>query len=134
MRRAPDHRLALFLKKIRFIRFFVLGIIPKLVNLKLVPDRAAWLQAPGNIYIGRKCRGMREGSIWANPFKIDSQTTREAAIAQYESMLLSNKTLQDALPLLCFCELGCWCVPDMCHGHILINLIKKKLLFDIEII
>ena len=77
---------------------------------------------------------MREGSIWANPFKIDSQTTREAAIAQYESMLLSDKSLQDALPLLCFCELGCWCVPDMCHGHILINLIKKKLLFDIEII
>ena len=77
---------------------------------------------------------MREGSIWANPFKIDSQTTREAAIAQYESMLLSNKTLQDALPLLCFRELGCWCVPDMCHGHILISLIKKQLLFDIEII
>ena len=110
------------------------GIIPTIVNLKLVPDRAAWSQVPGNLYIGRRCLGLNEESIWANPYKIDNCTTREESVTKYKTMLLSNEKLLNALPNLCFCKLGCWCAPDLCHGHILIEQIKNMLLLDIEYI
>ena len=133
--RAPDHCLAsLLLSKFYSLFIQFLGIVPSLINLKLVPDRAAWLQVPGNIYIGRSCHGMKEGSMWANPFKIDNNTTREESIRRYTSMLSLDNNLHDALATLCFSKLGCWCIPLPCHGHVLIEEIKKKLLFDIEYI
>ena len=77
---------------------------------------------------------MKEGSMWANPFKIDNNTTREESIRRYTSMLSLDNNLHDALATLCFSKLGCWCFPLPCHGHVLIEEIKKKLLFDIEYI
>ena len=117
-----------------FLFYFPSGIIPTLINLKQVPDREAWMQVPGNIYIGRSCHGMKEGSEWANPYKINHLTTREASLKKYESMLLRNGKLQDSLSTLCYSQLGCWCAPLPCHGNILIDQIKKGLLYDIDFI
>ena len=68
---------------------------------------------------------MKEGSEWANPYKINHQTTREASLKKYESMLLRNGKLQDSLSTLCYSQLGCWCAPLPCHGNILIDQIKR---------
>jgi hypothetical protein len=110
------------------------GIVPTLVNLKEVPDPAEWLQDANHLYIGRNCRGMRVNSLWANPYKINGQTSREQCIRQYETYLKNNNILQNALPQVCYKQLGCWCVPHQCHGHILINAVKDMLLFDLAFI
>lgn len=74
-----------------------------------------------DVYIGRAvpARGFREASPWANPFKIEREADRAAAVAKYEKWLDTQPELLAMLPDLKGKRLGCWCAPKACHGHIL---------------
>jgi len=96
------------------------------------PDPVAWLVniktgVKYDIYIGR-------GSIWGNPYShlavsaAEFQVqTREEAIQCYRSYILGRPDLLSQLDTLYGKILGCWCVPKLCHGQVLIELLWKKL-------
>lgn len=98
-----------------------------------------WCEDENNIYIGRKGvvfidkqRYPKEDSIWANPFKIDDQNTREKVIHKYRKYIIrkiKKENLWDELQNLKGKKLGCWCHPKLCHGDVLIDLINE---YDID--
>jgi len=102
------------------------NIRPKYKNLK------EWTEESGNVYIGRKGivfidgeRFPKEDSIWANPFKVGKDGTREEVIKKYEThikaKIISGKAnLKDIKGK----NLGCWCKPESCHGDILLRLLE----------
>jgi len=105
----------------------VKNIRPQYQNLK------EWIEDPNNVYIGRggivfidKIRYPKQNSIWANPFKINKNETREDVIIKYKKYIL-NKISSDPktydLEKLRGKTLGCWCKPEKCHGDILIELL-----------
>ncbi len=88
--------------------------MPKIVNIKT--------GAKYDIYIGRP-------SIWGNPFSHEFGTlaefkvnSREEAVEAYEAWILKQPHLLARLPELKDKTLGCWCVPALCHGHVLLKL------------
>lgn len=107
----------------------VLNIRPEYQNLK------EWCEDENNVYIGRKGvifidgeRYPKTDSIWANPFKINNQNTREIVIQKYRKYIIKKikkENLWDALFDLKGKNLGCWCHPNPCHGDVLIDLINK---------
>jgi len=108
----------------------VANIRPKYNNLK------EWMNDLNNVYIGRKgivfIDGMRypkQDSIWCNPFKIsDGYLTREECIEEYELYIrekIIKEKLYDELKKLKGKTLGCWCIPQSCHGEVLIKLINE---------
>jgi hypothetical protein len=111
--------------KVAFIR-------PKYANLK------EWMQDPNNVYIGRagvvfidKCRFPKCASKWSNPFKITASDTREQVVAAYKEYILAK--LADGS--LCIDELrgknlGCWCSPELCHGHVLLEILNLAIAND----
>jgi len=115
--------------KVKFIR-------PKYNDLKL------WMEDKNNIYIGRsgivfilndktgiKERFPKKQSLFANPFKINKNKTREQVIELYENYIRNeinkNDELKDELLKLKGKNLGCWCHPEPCHGDVLIKLIDE---------
>ena len=107
--------------KVKFIR-------PKYKNLK------EWMADPNNIYIGRGRVVFIDGkrfpendSIFANPFKIDSENSRDKVIEKYREYIIKKlgENLRTELEKLVGCNLGCWCYPEMCHGNVLLDLISK---------
>ena len=109
--------------KVKYIR-------PKYKNLK------EWMEDPDNIYIGRKGvvfidkkRFPENNSIFANPFKIGKNGTREDVIEQYETYIRnkieSNEYFKQELCNLEGKVLGCWCHPEQCHGDVLLRLIDE---------
>ena len=115
--------------KVKFIR-------PKYNDLKL------WMEDKNNIYIGRagivfilndktgiKERFPKKQSLFANPFKINKNKTREHVIELYENYIRNeinkNDELKDELLKLKGKNLGCWCHPEPCHGDVLIKLIDE---------
>jgi hypothetical protein len=72
-----------------------------------------------DVYIGR-------GSIWGNPFVIGPDGTREEVCAKYLGYLLGNQKLLDSLHLLKGKRLGCFCAPKLCHGDILIHVMRQR--------
>ncbi len=106
------------------------NIRPKYKNLK------EWMSDPNNVYIARKgvvfidgVRYPEESSIFANPYKIDKDGTREEVIEKYkiyiEDMISNNVEIKKKLLELEGKNLGCWCKPLWCHGDILLELIQK---------
>jgi Domain of unknown function (DUF4326) len=79
---------------------------------------------PFDVYIGRRNRkyGFKE-SIWANPYRIGEDGTREEIIEKYRRYLLSNPSLLSHLEELRGKVLGCWCAPEPCHGEVLLELL-----------
>ena len=76
------------------------------------------------VYIGR-------GSKWGNPYThIKEGTkaqfvvgTREEAVAQYRSWLMSQPELMDMVKKeLKGCDLVCFCKPKSCHGDVLLEV------------
>ncbi len=108
--------------KVNFIR-------PKYNNLE------EWMNDSNNVYIARagvvfinKKRFPPVSSIFANPYKIGKDGTREEVINKYRTHLISqlendNKLINKLLELKGKI-LGCWCYPDMCHGNVLVELIE----------
>jgi len=109
--------------KVKYIR-------PQYDNLK------EWTENSNNIYIGRagivfinKERFPKKASIFANPYKIDKNTSREEVLEKYKKYIiekiLNDKSFYLELLKLRGKNLGCWCHPDPCHGDILLELIEK---------
>lgn len=79
-----------------------------------------------DVYIGREnSRAGLPESIWANPFKIGLDGTREDVIRKYRKYIESRKDLIKRLPELRDKTLACWCAPKPCHGDVLIELLNK---------
>ena len=106
--------------KVQFIR-------PQYQNLQ------AWTADPDNLYIGRQgvvfIDGKRfpaEKSPFANPFKIDKNTSREQAIDNYRQYIIDKVEKKEIdLSLLQNKRLGCWCKPEQCHGDVLVQLLQE---------
>ncbi len=71
-----------------------------------------------DVYIGRPGK-------WGNPFSIGKDGTREQVLYLYEEWIRNNLILLNDLHELKGKILGCWCFPNLCHGDILIKLIKE---------
>lgn len=115
--------------KVKFIR-------PQYNNLK------EWMDDDNNVYIGRagvvfiqndetnkKERFPKLQSLFANPFKVGKDGTREEVIAKYrdyiEKELETSPVLVTELISMKGKNLGCWCHPEPCHGDVLLELIEK---------
>lgn len=68
-----------------------------------------------DVYIGRP-------SKWGNPFEIGKDGTREEVVRKYRDWVVTQPNLMSSLHELNGKILGCWCVPELCHGHILAEL------------
>lgn len=68
------------------------------------------------------------GSIFGNEHVISDSLTRDEAIAQYKiglkKKIKDNTISMDALLGLIGKRLGCTCVPNACHGHVLRDAVK----------
>lgn len=79
-----------------------------------------------DIYIGRANprRGLK-ASIWANPYKIGKDGTRDECIAKYREHITGRLDLIFRLEELQGKRLACWCHPDPCHGDVLVELVAQ---------
>lgn len=75
------------------------------------------MQEPDCVYIGRP-------SKWGNIFKIGPDGDRKEVIDKYREWIVTQPQLMADLHELKGKKLGCWCVPDMCHGHVLAELVN----------
>lgn len=119
--------------KVKYIR-------PKYNDLK------EWVEdSENNVYIGRKgivfvedketgkkSRYPKEDSLWANPYKIDKNTSREQVIEKYHQYIINKiekENLYFELEKLRGKNLGCWCKEPgpniLCHGDVLVELLNK---------
>jgi hypothetical protein len=117
--------------KTQVVSVRVSDIKPKYNNL------SEWIKNKDeNVYIGRKgvifINGVRfplYDSLWANPYKITEEQSREQVLKLYseyiEKKLESDNNLVEELLKLKGKKLGCWCKPECCHGDILVKLIDK---------
>lgn len=85
-----------------------------------------------DVYIGRAmpAYGLKN-SIWACPYHIGRDGSREVVLAKYEARLrlFISKDLSWKKKLLSLVGkiLGCWCNPAPCHGHVIVKLINEIL-------
>ncbi len=74
-----------------------------------------------DVYIGR-------GSMWGNPFKMESEADRARVIQAYKKYLkeaiLSGEISALDLKTLKGKRLGCYCKPKACHGDILAAIVN----------
>lgn len=93
-----------------------------------------WLeQDPRHVYIGR-CHPMfwrGNQSVFANPYRIGRDGTREEVIQKYrtymEHCLETGKVTRQDLEALQGKILGCWCKPRPCHGDVILELMHEIL-------
>ena len=99
-----------------------------------------WTDNENNLYIGRrgvvfitngdtKERFPKQDSKWCNPFKITKNVTREEVLNQFEEYIkkkIEEDPIKYNLDELIGKNLGCWCFPELCHGHVLQRLITEK--------
>ena len=71
-----------------------------------------------NTYIGR-------GSPFGNPFKISDYGSRDIVISMYEQYLRGSPELLARLGELKSKFLGCFCVPQACHGEVLLRVLDE---------
>jgi hypothetical protein len=82
-----------------------------------------------DVYIGRNIYmggWSLKQSKWANPFSIRQSGSREASVTLYERWVREKPDLLECLPELVGKRLGCWCSPELCHGDVLIKLMKER--------
>ena len=63
--------------------------------------------------------------MWGNPFKIQDYKCRKLVVAKYEEHLRNSPELLNSLWKLRGKRLCCFCVPDLCHGHVLLKVMKE---------
>lgn len=115
-------------KSAKVVNLKVKYLRPKYENVK------EWMKDKNHVYIGRRGvvfidreRFPKQDSVWANPFKIDEDNTREDVIRKYKKYIKAKiekgeVNLEDLRGKV----LGCWCAPDPCHGDILVSLLNEK--------
>ena len=100
----------------------VMGIYPTVVRIRR--NRAGEILQDCDVYIGRAVH--RGGwdlpcSDWHNPFP------RHVPLERYEKYLREERPdLMARLPELYGKRLGCWCKPELCHGDVLLHLLKRS--------
>lgn len=80
-----------------------------------------WRMPENTVYVGRRTK-------WGNPFKVEREEQREAAIRMYERHL-KNQLLKDPYFLddLKGKDLACWCPLDKpCHADILLKFLEAN--------
>jgi len=106
-------------------------------------DLGEWMADSKNVYIGRKgvVFIVRDGnkirypptdSIWANPYKISADMTREMCLYYYRHYIIdklrTGSIAISELEQLNGKTLGCWCKEKgqniSCHGDILVELLE----------
>lgn len=110
--------------KVKYIR-------PKYNNLK------EWMEDDNNVYVARcgvvfidKKRFPPKSSVFANPYKVGKDGTREEVIIKYKNYMMEKLNndkdgeLKKELLSLKGKNLGCWCSPEKCHADILLELIN----------
>lgn len=103
-------------------------------------DLKKWSEDPNNVYIARKgvvfvidkqgdkMRYPKYDSIWANPYKVDKDGTRQQVLEKYRKYIVNKiekENLYEELENLRGKNLGCWCKPEACHGDILVELLNN---------
>jgi hypothetical protein len=81
------------------------------------------------VYIGRWSYQIQIQSKWANPFAIgkDRDGTREQVVDKFRTYILNQLNLLAAIiPELTGKYLCCWCVPELCHGNVLVELWQQQ--------
>lgn len=63
-------------------------------------------------------------SKWGNPFEIGRDGDRKEVIEKYRIWLPEQEDLMMSLRELVGKILGCCCVPDACHGHVLADRVN----------
>lgn len=63
-------------------------------------------------------------TVWGNPFVLGDDGDRETVIENYRDYLTKKPSLQRQSQNLRGKILGCWCYPQNCHGHVLIEEFK----------
>lgn len=99
-----------------------------------------WTKDPINVYIGRrgvvfvgkrenKKRFPQRDSLFANPFKVGKDGTREEVIQKYREyiyqQLNKGKITKEDIKSLKGKKLGCWCYPEECHGNVLVEILEN---------
>jgi hypothetical protein len=81
---------------------------------------------PG-VYIGRPMPRMHlQGSVFANPFRIDDKTDRGSAVEKYREWIMNQPDLVlKAVQELMGKNLLCWCHPHECHGDVLAEICNR---------
>lgn len=82
--------------------------------------------APANlVYVGRRC----SFGGWdlpahplANPFPVRKNSTSGPAVAKYIRYLIRHPELVEQARKLEGSVLACWCMPSLCHGHVVAGL------------
>jgi hypothetical protein len=100
-------------------------VVPVIMNMK--GKRLAVGDIENFLYIGRECcRGGWDLSTskWANPFSV--RIYGDEAVKRYETYVRASDHLMNSLHELNGKVLGCWCVPEPCHGHILAKLFRER--------
>ena len=95
---------------------------------------ADWCLEPKHVYIGRAGVVFIEGqrypkrpSLFANPFKVGRDGTREEVLEKYEVLMRQRLTMApNLLRELEGKTLGCWCKAAACHGDVRIKLMSKS--------
>lgn len=112
----------------------VVNVHKKDLNKLGYKDLVEWIKQPNHLYIGRDMTRFVPGAVhskWHNPNK--SKTVgREQSCKMFREYILADKTIQSngktllqSLGELKGKTLGCWCHPEMCHGHVLRELVKE---------
>ena len=80
------------------------------------------------VYIGRGSRKFSLGpSLWANPFAIGRDGTREEVIQRYAAHLEASPDLIERLPELAGRTLLCHCgLREKCHGDAIIRAFVER--------
>ena len=114
-----------FRRRTRVVNVRVSNIRPQYDNLK------EWCADPDNIYIGRKGvvfidgeRYPKQDSFWANPYKVGRDGDTDEVMTKFMRHLASNDCYLARIRELKDKNLGCWCHPKPCHGHVLRTLLN----------
>ena len=117
------------------LKFYLIYLdsLVKIVNLNHIPNLEQWLVQPCNIYIGRPCYKLKDFEHikicydYGNPYSV-KKYERIVAIWKYIGHLIENAQILDKLAHVAEfqhkIEIGCWCLPNPCHGQILKYLIN----------
>lgn len=107
--------------------------LPSVVSCKVAAlrprgyaDFSKWAAVPRHLYIGRAMVYVgAPASKWANPYSV-KQYGRVGCLERYEAYVRTGPLWCALEELAAYAELGCWCAPEPCHGHVLLKLYEEK--------